>query len=555
MSIKKELQDSDLPIELQKLIQRVARRTRLRRSEQLDVARELITHFEDAIESGESPSNVIVAYGDEKNAAKLLRKACKRKRWWVEIAFVKSVKYAAMGFGGFIFVYLVMVFFALQRKPNIKVDYVTKMNEVAAAIPTEERAWPLYRAAAIAINTNPEPTPEVEERFVYPNWPGEAGWDSYSDWIDSHSKTLDLIREGAMKKGMGYLVAHAIAEEDKALWPEEYENAQDKLDNPFIGIWFPQLGHVRNMVILLKFDAIEAAWAGDGERCYQNIDAMIRLGTHTREHSSLINDLVAMSIYNLAFQTLGKILEHTPEIIQIEKTYAMLSEMDGEFNVRFDGERMFILDFLQRTYTDDGQGDGNLIPGKMIEMMSLMLDDPTSFGSIVFLAPLGDIFIASRKEFLDHYDGYLALMESYRDVPLYQWDDAVLAYDTKIAEAINEMFFSKYYFLDLIMPVLDRAMLSGKYSRARRDALLATLYAVEVQQTTGIWPVDLAQANVVDPWTGDSWLIANIEEQPVIYSAGCDGDDDGGTYTKNSYKWGSNPDKIDGDWVVWPSPE
>ena len=134
MLIKKELQATQLPEEIQKLIRRIARRTRLRRSEQLDVARELVSHFEDALASGESTSAVITAYGNEKTAAKLLRSACKRKRWWVELAFVKSMKFTAVTFGCFLVVYMVLVLLALQRKPNIAVDYVAKLNETADII-------------------------------------------------------------------------------------------------------------------------------------------------------------------------------------------------------------------------------------------------------------------------------------------------------------------------------------------------------------------------------------------------------------------------------------
>jgi len=554
MSIKKELLDSNLPNEIQILIRRVARRTRLRSREQLDVTRELMAHFEDALEQGATQIEVIDAYGDEKTAATLLRKACKRKRWWVEVAFVQSMKYAVLGFGCFVLVYLVMVFIALQRKPTISVDYVSKMNETAAAIPENERAWPLYRAAAIALNVNSEPSPEVDGRFVNPKWVGDLGWVEYAQWIALHTETLALIRDGASKEGMGYIVGYQIAEEDKELFPEEYEESKDKPENLFIGMWFPQLGPSRDMARLLKYDAIAAAEEGDSERCFQDIEAMIHVGTQTREHSTLINDLVAMSIYNLAFQTLGTILEHTPEVLELKNVHRMLSGMDDEFDVRFEGERMFILDLLQRTFTDDGHGDGDLVPGKLIEMVKVLAQTTTP-DSTVLLAPIADFFVASRKEFLDHYDGYLTLMEQYRDVQLYEWDDAVHAYETNISDAKIETYLNKYFLIDMLMPVLDRAMLIGKYTRARRDGLLATLHAMEARRSTGQWPTDLFGADVIDPWSGESWLIAIIGQQPVIYSVGCDGDNDGGTYAKDAHEWYSNPEKTNGDWVVWPNPE
>ena len=555
MSIKKELRATGLPDEIQQLIRRVARRTRIRSKEQLDVARELMEHFADALEQGESPSDAIAAYGDEKTAAKLLRIASKRKRWWVEVAFVKSMKYAALGIGCFVLVYFVMVLFALQRKPTIAVDYVAKMNETAAAIPEDERAWPLYRAAGIAFNKNSEPTPEIDGRYVTPTWVGDAGWDAYAAWLELHDETLDLIRQGTMKAGVGYINGNRIAEEDKELWPEQYEKTKGNTDSSLSNMLFPQLGQMRSMARLLKYDAIAAAEGGDGSRCIQDVKSILRLGTHTREHSTVINDLVSMSIYSLAFQTLGLILERTPEILQFEEVRSMLSGMDGEFEVRFDSERMFILDLLQRTFTDDGNGDGRLVPGKLVEMMSIM-SQTTTPDSTIFLAPLGDFFIASRKELLDHYDKHLAQMERYRNVPLYEWDNAVLDYAQKLETRIADSFLNKYYLLDLLLPVLDRAMLAGNYTRANRDGLLATLYAIETHRSTGQWPTDLSAADVVDPWTGEPWRFAFVDNQPTIYSIGTDRDDDGGKFHSRAKVWYSSGANIpDGDWVVWPNPE
>ena len=92
-------------------------------------------------------------------------------------------------------------------------------------------------------------------------------------------------------------------------------------------------------------------------------------------------------------------------------------------------------------------------------------------------------------------------MEQYRDVQLYEWDDAVHAYETNISDAKIETYLNKYFLIDMLMPVLDRAMLIGKYTRARRDGLLATLHAMEARRSTGQWPTDIYGADVIDTWS------------------------------------------------------
>lgn len=566
MSIKQELHASALPEDIQKLIRRVVRRTRLRHREQQDVARELMTHFEDALESGDSVSDAINTYGSEKTAAKLLRNACLRKRWWVEIVFVKSMKYASAVFGCLLVVYFTMALFAMNRKTNIAVDYVAKMNETAAAISKSERAWPLYRAAGIALHNNSEPTPKVDGLFVNPTWAGDTGWDAYAVWLSTHMETVNLIHQGTAKEGMGFIVNSRVAEEDKELWPEQYEKLKEQKSSFMLAAHYPQLRELRRMARLLRFDAIAAAASGDGDRSLKDIESLIRLGTHCREHATLINDLVSMSIYNLAFDTLGRILERAPHTLtntQFNQIQTVIASLDEEFGIRFEGERMFFLDVLQRMYTDDGNGDGVIVPRKMLEAFhafdveSVNGLESSSSATSILLAPIADVFGASRKEVLERYDEYTAMYKEYQGVPLYAWGEKVAQHDHFESKKGNPFsLFNPYLLTALLTPVFDRAILNGLYTAARRDGMVAVMYAIERHRATGQWPLDLAPCGVVDPWNEQPWRITLIDNQPVIYSVGNDGDDDGGRHHDEAREWHANPDITpDGDWVLWPSQE
>ena len=106
------------------------------------------------------------------------------------------------------------------------------------------------------------------------------------------------------------------------------------------------------MAQLLSIDAKVAAVAGDAERCLQDIESMLRLGTHVREHPLLISDLVSHSIYRMAFTTIGQIMEHEPTLFSSEQFYTLeqdLSMLENLLFIRLEGERYFMLDLLQRT--------------------------------------------------------------------------------------------------------------------------------------------------------------------------------------------------------------
>ena len=62
------------------LILQVTNRSGLWRSEQSDLAGELIAHFADGLNRGESEQSLIEDFGDAEQAAKLIRRAKKRNR-------------------------------------------------------------------------------------------------------------------------------------------------------------------------------------------------------------------------------------------------------------------------------------------------------------------------------------------------------------------------------------------------------------------------------------------------------------------------------------------
>ena len=59
-----------LPKPLDHLIRRVARRTRLWRIEQVEVARELAEHFRDGLAAGRTAEELVQSFGDPRQAAR-----------------------------------------------------------------------------------------------------------------------------------------------------------------------------------------------------------------------------------------------------------------------------------------------------------------------------------------------------------------------------------------------------------------------------------------------------------------------------------------------------
>jgi hypothetical protein len=271
----------------------------------------------------------------------------------------------------------------------------------------------------------------------------------------------------------------------------------------------------------------------------------------------LINDLVSLSIFSRAFATVQEVLEHEPDIFtqqQLLELREQLLAFDAEFEIRVDGERMFMYDIVQRIYTDDGKGDGSLIISNMIHTVSYLEtftdEAENNYSYFPLLAPITDLIFASRKELITEYDRRLDGMEAHRGVPLYEWQE-------KVADALEpldspQQFMNKYFFINLVIPAIEKPLLYSQYARAHRNGVVATLYAVGIHQKTGEWPLSLAEAGVTDGWTGKQVLIATVDGNPVIYSTGNDQDDDGGSFHEDAKGHIDDPSKIpDGDWIFF----
>jgi len=459
-----------------------------------------------------------------------------------------------------VLVYAGWVIVALNRTATIAVDYVALLNEKAAAVPEQERAWPYYRESGIALLENPMPSDVFfDEDIEEPSWQDEKGWNHFEHWLTVHEGTLETLHEATSKEGLGFILSSEVAEEDKDLWPDEYASQQNEelLDGFVISVLLPQLGPMRRMALLLSVDAKSAAASGDADRCLDDIQSMVQVGNHVREHPLLISDLVSHAIYNITFNTLGEIVEHEPTLFSAEH-YATLEEelgaLEEHLGIRLEGERYFMYDLLQRIYTDDGNGDGRLIPvdaSRLIAYTESVSSGSTSTSLLPALfAPIADVCFASRKEMHDEYTRRIEFAKSQSEIPLAEFKQGNSAVTNPWESPRSSL--DPYFIVNLLFPALERATLQGKYTRANRDAMLAVLYAVQEHNETGQWPTDLSEAGVLDAWSSMPFLITTVDENPVIYSVGFDQEDDNGQFDPTASRMN---EKSDGDWIVWPNPE
>src|SRR6266496_704429 len=147
LDLRRLLEGAALPPAVKELIHRVAKKTSLWRLEKLDVTQELISHFADGIESGVSSEELIKAFGNETEAAILIRRAKRRNRppsWQVLRVLGWLTAALFVFYGGF-----AIYFFAGRPSPGI--SYIARVNQTIEKTPLEDRAWPIYRRVLLSL--------------------------------------------------------------------------------------------------------------------------------------------------------------------------------------------------------------------------------------------------------------------------------------------------------------------------------------------------------------------------------------------------------------------
>jgi len=600
---------AELSDEAKTLLTKLVKRTRLWRLEKVDVARELVGHFEDALENGQFIEEVLDLFGDWKRAAKLIRRAKKRNRpllWhaW-RLSFWSTVGLIGLYIG-------IGVYFAVSGERHIATDYAQAINADAAAVAESDRGWPVFRDAMVPMYHDPvfhnvggvgaewihdeedAKTWSIESLLNEEIQPGHAEWSRLAMFLDQHRADLDHVREAAAMPGLGYVSrATEYAVEDLPLFaPESDPQAQAERVRQVdsgepqmvmgVGLW--HLHIIQTATKLLYADALLALERGDRQTAYNNIVSILQLAGHADEQHMLINQFVAIALYTQGDELISRLLYDYRDALTDEQLRGLAHRVAAVrvYPFDFSGEKIFMLDMIQRVYTDDGHGSGHLDPEGWFEYRTQIVEwqfdgDGIEYAGmyegafVVSTLPAFTLFTADRREMTAEVEHLYAMYQADLSMPMHE--QPLSAGDRAISDRIHNVpYYRKRFPLvaDLMPAVCGVREASARYT-ANADATLAALALELYRREFGAYPDALdtlvprfLPAVPIDPITGGPMLYRVGDDGPVLYSVGADRDDDGGSILydavypsqrdQNVAQWVLNAGDpaVDGDWVLWP---
>jgi hypothetical protein len=576
---------ADLPENLADMTTQVVRRTRLWRGEKVDVANDLIAHFQDGLEFGHSPDELLKSFGDPQAAAQLIRRAKRRNRplsWHL-------LRYCLLGLVALVAMYVSMGVWQSFGRPTIRTDYLAVVNKVPAAVPESERAWPVYRIALAELGFNNLEDGSPAKAFLDSDAkPGQEGWTAREKFLTDHADAIVKLGAAAGRKELGFVASTSQAgfsETDREFFgfkvsSEQIEAAKQAKpeDRWIIGTHLPHMVQLRDAARALAADARRAAKHDDGDTAYANVVAMLGVSRHAEEMPFLVCLLVAEAIQQQARDVIRDVLADHAAVWSDEQLRDLAHQFAAtrtDWARGIEGERISFYDSMQRTYTDNGNGDGRLAlqvtpDQNLFQMLDAVTEGksaPSIFentGVAMVTLPAANMFVASRKEMVDLFDKITNDVQANIDQPYWK-RSAKPSWDNELKALTNGPVAKfRYLFVNLLVPAYDRVQNRVMLSDGERDGVFLGLALELYHRQHKKWPESLAELSPqylpqlpVDPITGKPLQYKVVDDKPLVYSVGFDRDDDAGRPVAKAEEqdlWTNIPSEappIDGDWVLW----
>ena len=561
------LHSAGLPPAASELIGRVVKRTRLFRAEKVAVASELIAHFLDGLAAGSTAAELVERFGDERIAARLIRRAKRRGRSLVWHAWSVGFRITAV----VAVVYAILFFRLWLGRPTVAVNYLTQLNEPILQLPQNDRAWPLWRQAIIASadgmkDNKLDFSQDITSTSLAPDQESPP-WSQTVKWLDDHASAVELARAAGRKAAMGFILGPGGSADDPQIFFHTRPYKQQ--GEPLINMLLPHLMYLRYMANVLSLDAQRAAEKGNGAIVESDLMSMLGLAGQLRtSDGTVISQLVSLAIRQQMWMRLQFIFNE-PSALKDDQLIRLAHSLSiptvAADLVTFNGERVFIADVMQRLYTDDGHGDGHLVLHNSLAPLLIDQLGETTW-RMFMLASTVPTLTASRAQVMTAYNRFMDQQEAnlhlpIREIDVHEIDSQIQKWKQSPVDRI------RYAILIQLMPSFLQAQTACERYLGERDGAMVGIALELYHRRHGKYPLTLSELVPgllpqipADRITGDPVKYRLIDGKPVVYSVGADRIDDGGVPSHRGSSdtrspaavWGKDPAEAPhGDWILF----
>jgi hypothetical protein len=428
--------------------------------------------------------------------------------------------------------------------PRISVNYAAEWNRISKPSdydPNQNAALDYQEATDVLVQM---PSQISYSPILWPTDMNEMLLKTLENWLRQNTGARAHLNRGSQKP---------------YCWIEDFY-----IDD-FLATGVPsvELSNIRNLADLVGWQAKLNATKGQGEAAADQLMAGHRFASHFFGPKPILYQLVALSaramVIRNSFHVLSRYQFDSQTLDHFQAQLEQQFEM-GQNELDFRYERLATYDIIQRVFTDDGKGNGRLLP----EVATVLLFSlppyalGTQPGQIIkhkaweYRRRARSIWLRAtgpdRKETAAMTDKLFDYYETLKSKTF--WDLRKNEVESKAKmDAITEdcvvLYWARtnYQLLELYQRM-----------RAQEIALIATLAVLRFKQEWGYYPGkldDVVRAGYLkelpaDPFSEGPLSYKRLGDNFTLYSFAEDCDDDGGTPSH----WGHGEEG--GDQVFWP---
>jgi len=544
-----------LPLCAEQFIANVVRKIRYRKRACDEVREELTAHFEDELRDVTDPAEretrakrLTEEFGDAELLAVLCRRAKKRCRpLWTKVA-IRSMQAV-----GIIVLYSLLCSLRLfVGSPSLKVDYLAWLTDRTRAGREESlNAKPYFDKAAESL-THPELLDKVL-RFssVRPADMNESQRRILAQVAEDNAGAFELLRQGVAKPDYWVEYEKAVQEPLPAGVPEPSQTMTglNLLEDPawaFNRAVMSSMPVYRKLAQAFHASILWRAWQGDVAGALDDGLVLMDFGMHLEGRGTQIEQLVGIAIEAMGTQTVLTLLDSCKAAEQdLARAQAHLADLYARHSSLLDltGDKAVWLAMVQRTFTDDGSGNGRVLKEGLPLAAGDWKDGLTSL--LLFGYP-------DRREMtslIERYcSEYQAVLETPPSDPQHE-----------ARQAQWEALAGESFLLSVSTPAMERMVALVWRVQAGRRALSTTLAVMRYARDKGGYPSSLdALASEgylnelpLDPYSGKPFGYLRTAEGFSLYSWGENLVDDGG-HQGIGQNGAPRMYAENGDWVFWP---
>jgi hypothetical protein len=413
-------------------------------------------------------------------------------------------------------------------KPSSKIDYVAEYSKITkpADYDPEQNAAPYYQKAFSSLSDMPKNLSAYTKRDGWLSDANEAQLGEYKKYVEDNAEALKSLRLAVQKP---------------------YYWVEGKSENGHLsGMKLIDLSKLRSSCYLLCLQAKLEAVDGNLSQAYDDIVLSDKMGDHLGGSRTLVEQLVGIAIHGIAYKTAFTLLEKTtpsPDILaKFQHELELRSPEQYQLNFSI-GEKLYALDEIQRMFSDDGNGNGILIPANLMERSEEWLNTFTGESKAISYPKALWICLwhADRCQTEKQLQALYVALNILAATPPHEMRQKNTTYEQEIEPLLKNQFL-----LSDSVPVFVRLLELATKEALHRQAIITTVALIRYNSEHNEFPSSLDElveggylkTLPIDPYSGKA-LVYRKDKTFVLYSIGQNFKNDGGDEQNDIVFWPS----------------